>query len=260
MTAITDTNSAERAVTPRELAPELEQQLILWTETVPGGGHFSCRVRRGTTLRFVDLEGGANVALLMFRADERLERMNLPDSLKAQHTAHLTTGNVLYSDMGHVLASVTADTAGWHDPICGVSDAAHVLARYGESRYQEQRNAMHRNGKDSLLIELSKWGLGLRDLGPTLNLFSKVSADADGRLQFIAGHSAQGAYVELRFEMDTLLALSSAPHPFDPAPSYAPKRVGIVAWNSGTAGLGDLCRNSCPENQRGFANTELVYR
>lgn len=241
-------------------APDLDPALVLWTETVPGGGHFSYRLRRGTSLRFIDLEGGANVSLMMYRAYERLERLTMNDTLKAQHTAHLTSGHVLYSDMGRVLASISADTVGWHDPLCGVSDGAGVLAKYGVSRYQEQRNAMHRNGKDSLLIELGKWGLGVRDLVPSLNLFSKVTVDGDGRLAFVPNHSAKDGYVELRFEMDTLLAFSTAPHPLDPAPVYAPRRVAIVAWDSGTAGPDDACRHSCPQNQRGFANTELVYR
>lgn len=243
-----------------ELAPDLDPAKVLWSELIPGGGHWSYRVRRGTTLRFVDLEGGANVAALMYRADERLERLNLPDTLKAQHTAHLTKGNVLYSDMGRILASFAADTLGWHDPLCGVSDAAGIKARFGEKRYQEHRNAMHRNGKDSLLIELGKWGLGLRDLVPNINLFSKVTVDADGRFHFVPGHSKAGSYVELRFEMDTLIALSTAPHPLDPSPVYAPKKVGIVAWNSGTAPADDPCRLSCAENRRGYYNTELVYR
>ena len=111
-----------------DTALDLTGKDILWTETVPGGGHWSWRIRRGTTLRFTDLEGGANVALLMYRADERHERLNLPDTLKAQHTAHLTAGNVLYSDMGHILASIAADTVGWHDPLCGVADAALITA------------------------------------------------------------------------------------------------------------------------------------
>lgn len=246
--------------TAQTLAPDLNPQLVLWTESIPGGGHFSYRIRRGTTLRFIDCEGGANLSLLLYRADERLERLLLSDTLKAQHTSHLTAGNVLYSDMGRILASISADTVGWHDPLCGVSDAAQVRAKYGESRYQEARNAMYRNGRDSLLVELSKWGLGLRDMAPTVNLFSKVVVDGDGRLAFASGNSVAGDYVELRFEMDCLLALSSAPHPLDPAPEYAPKRVAMVAWQSGVAGPNDLCRHSCPENQRGYANTELVYR
>lgn len=247
-------------LTVHQLAPELDGKDILWTELVPGGGHWSYKVRRGTSLRFVDLEGGANVAVLLYRADERSERLTLQDTLKAQHTAHLKAGNVLYSDMGHILASISADTLGWHDPLCGVADAALIQSKYGDKRYQEHRNAMHRNGKDSLLIEIGKWGLGLRDLVPNVNLFSKVTVDADGRFAFVPGHSRKGDYVELRFEMDTVIALSTAPHPLDPSPVYAPKRVGIVAWHSGVAGADDPCRLSCPENQRGYANTELVYR
>jgi urea carboxylase-associated protein 2 len=239
--------------------PDLDPAKILWTELFPGGGHWSYHVKRGTTLRFVDLEGGCNVAVLLYRADERLERLNVPDTLKAQHTAHLTAGNVLYSDMGRILASIAADTVGWHDPLCGVSDARLVRARYGERRYQEHRNAMYRNGKDSLLIELGKWGLGLRDLVPNVNLFSKVAVDGEGRFRFVPGNSKPNDFVELRFEMDTLVALSTAPHPLDPNPEYAPKKVGVVAWKSGTAGRDDICRVSCPENRRGYHNTELTY-
>lgn len=242
------------------LAPELDPARVLFTETFPGGGHWSYRLKRGTTLRFIDIDGTANVALLLYRADEKLERLNLPDTLKAQHTAHLTAGHVLYSDMGRILASIAADTVGWHDPLCGVSDAGMARARYGEQRYQEHRNAMVRNGRDSLLIELGKWGLGLRDLVPNVNLFSKVGVDADGRFRFVAGHSAPGAHVDLRLEMDVLVVLSTAPHPLDPRPEYQPGKVGLVAWQSGTAGADDPCRNSCPENRRGYANTELIYR
>lgn len=255
--------SAEHAAPPdhaRQFAPDLAPASVLWTELFPGGAHWSYRVRRGTTLRFIDLEGGANAAVLLYRADERLERLNIPDTLKAQHTAHLTAGHVLYSDMGNILASIAADTVGWHDPLCGVSDADSLRARYGEHRYQEHRNAMHRNGKDSLLIEIGKWGLGLRDLVPNVNLFSKVAVAPDGRLQFVPGNATQDDYVELRFEMDTVVAISTAPHPLDTNQQYAPKKVGLVAWQSGTAGPDDPCRVSCPENRRGFYNTELLYR
>jgi urea carboxylase-associated protein 2 len=233
---------------------------LLWSEVFPGGGHWSYKVRRGTTLRFTDLEGGANMSLLIYRADERLERLNVPDTLKAQHTAHLTTGHVLYSDMGRILASICNDSVGWHDPLCGVSDAASVRAKFAEKRYQEHRNGMYRNGKDSLLIEIGKWGLGLRDLVPNINLFSKVVVDGDGRFRFVPEHSKKGAIVDLRFEMDCLIALSSAPHPLDPNPEYAPKKISVVASNTGTAGPDDVCRLSCPENGRGFYNTELTYR
>lgn len=244
----------------RELAPDLDPATVQWIELFPGGCHWSYRLARGTTLRFIDMEGGANASVLLYRADEKLERLNIPDTLKAQHTAHLTTGHVLYSDMGRVLASFARDTVGWHDPLCGVSDAALVQRRYGGHRYQEHRNAMHRNGKDSLLVEIGKWGLGLRDWVPNVNLFSKVTVDDAGRFAFVPGHSKAGDFVELRLEMDVLVAISTAPHPLDPNPEYAPKKVAVVAWHSGTAPADDVCRLSCEENKRGYYNTELIYR
>ena len=244
----------------QRLAPDLDPALVLWIELFPGGGHWSYRVRRGTSLRFVDIDGGANVSILLYRADERLERLNIPDTLKGQHTAHLTHGHALYSDMGNVMASFSADSVGWHDALCGVSDADSLRTRYGEQRYQEHRNAMQRNGKDSLLIEIGKWGLGLRDLVPNVNLFSKVAVDGDGRFHFASGHSKAGDSVTLRFEMDCLIAIATAPHVLDPSPVYAPKKVGLVAWRSGPAAADDACRLSSPENFRGFLNTDMIYR
>src|SRR5689334_21351230 len=149
---------------------------LLFEEDVPGGAMWSHALRRHQALRLIDVEGGANVAMLLFNRDHLLERYNMPDTLKAQHTAFVTRGHVLYSDMGRVLCSIVADGCGWHDTIGGLSDAALVRQKYGEKRYQEQRNAFHRNARDELLTELGKWGLGARDLVPNLNLFSKVTA------------------------------------------------------------------------------------
>ena len=232
---------------------------VLWEETVPGGCHWSGVVRRGVSVRFTDREGGANCALLIFNFEEKTERYNMPDTLKAQHTAYLTRGNVCYSDMGRVLCSVTEDTAGWHDTVCGVADDALIERKYGVKRYQQHRNAMHRSGKEGFLKELSRWGMGRRDLHANLNLFSKVVADEAGGLHYVTGHSTAGAFVDLRFEMHALLVLSAAPHPLDPRTAYAPAPVKLTAWRSGTAPQDDPCRNARPENQRGFINTERYF-
>ncbi len=232
---------------------------ILWEERIPGGNHWSGIMRRGSALRLTDLEGGANVSALFFNREEKLERYNMPDTLKAQHTAFLTAGNVCYSDMGRVLCSVIHDSVGWHDTICGVSDAALVEQKYGKANFQSHRNEMVRSGKDGLLIELGKWGMGKRDLVANVNFFSKVTADDDGCLQFHAGNSEAGSTVELRFDMDVLVVLSTAPHPLDPGPQYKPAAVMLTALHAGLAAPDDLCRNACPQNQRGFINTERYY-
>jgi uncharacterized protein len=231
----------------------------MWSEVLPGGSHWSWRMPRGSAIRFVALDAGANLSLVLYSALEKLERYNMPDSLKAQHTAHYTKGHVLMSDMGRSMASFTADSLGWHDPLGALLDNSLMTEKFGEHRYEESRNSMHRSGKDGLLIEIGKYGLTRRDLIAPVNLFSKVIVDEQGQFSFAPNHSQAGDFVELRFDMDVILAVSSAPHAFDPSPVYAPKKVGLLAWRCGPALAVDACRAFRPENARALHNTDMLY-
>ena len=235
----------------------------LWDAVIPAGTHWSGVLRRGLALRIVDLEGGANLSAVFHRQEDPLERYNMADTLKAQHTAHLTRGHALFTDMGRVIASITADTLGWHDPLGGVGDAALFEHKYGAKSYQRYRNDMIRNGRDSLVLELAKYGLGARDLVANVNFFSKVAVAGDGALEFVSGHSPAGGSLDLRFEMNTLAAFSTAPHPLDPQRDYAPKPVRLIAYRAypadGAAPADDPCRTACPENGRGFINTDRLF-
>jgi uncharacterized protein len=232
---------------------------ILFEEIVQPGATWSHVLKRGTALRITDTEGGVNAGALFYNFDCPVERLNLPDTLKAQHIARLTEGFVLYSDMGRILCSVTADTAGWHDAISGCSNAALVKAKYGEARYQEYRNLFHQNAKDSFLVELAKYGLSPRDLSPNMNFFSKVVVAEDGSTHFQAGANP-GSYVELRAEMNVLTILNTCQHPLDPNPRYEPKPAHLTIKRVSPPGPGDPCRLSRPENQRGFTLTEHYFQ
>jgi urea carboxylase-associated protein 2 len=239
---------------------QIPEDRIVFEERIPGGAMWSYVLKRHRTLRLTDIEGGANVGALFYNRDHLLDRLNLPDTLKAQHTAKLTTGHVLFSDMGHVLCSISADTCGWHDPLAGHSTAAMVQRKYGSSRYQEERNEFYRNARDQFLIELGKWGLGKPDLVANVNFFGKVTADQEGRLNFERENSQPGNYIDLRAEMNVLVVLNTCQHPMDPQPKHNPRAVRLTVWNSDPPGADDLCRNLCPENQRGFILTETLFR
>jgi urea carboxylase-associated protein 2 len=232
---------------------------LLWEDTIQAGASWSLLLRRGNELRLEDIEGGANVAALFYNFDCPVERYNMPDTLKAQHIAHLTSGFVLYSDMGRILCSVTEDTSGWHDPLGGHNDAAAVRAKYGEAPYQEYRNAWHRNTRDNFLAELGKYGLGLRDITPNVNFFSKVVVENDGSMAFVSGASMPGDFVTLRAEMNVLVVLDTGQHPLDPNAMYAPKPVKISVHSAAPVSVNDPCRLSRPENTRGFINTERYF-
>ena len=242
-----------------DLAIDTSPDTALYTKTLTHAGMWSAVLSRGKTLRLTDLDGGANVGVLLYHADVPTERYNMPDTLKGQHIFYLRHPYCLHSDMGRVLASITSDTVGWHDTVCGCSDAKLVAEKYGPKPYQSARNEFHRNGRDCVLIELAKWGLGPRDLVPNINLFSKVVADDEGRLTFVPGNSKPGDHVDLRFELDTLVVLNACQHPLDPEPLYRPPNVRLEVFRTAPPPPDDACRRSRPENERAFLNTENYH-
>jgi len=228
------------------------------SETLPGAKHWSLVLGRNKRLKLTDLEGGANVGMVFFNPLNVLERYNAPDTLKCQHTFKLTQGHCLYSDMGRIFCSIVADSFGWHDTVCGNSIKASVSLRWGEHSYQDYRNEWYQNGRDSLLIEGAKYGLGPRDLPANANWFSKTVAADDGSLSLDQTAARPGASVELRFEMDTLVLLHTCAHPLDTSPAFPRKPVRFDVFDGPPAAADDPNRLSAPENGRGFANNRLT--
>ncbi|WP_295894617.1 urea amidolyase associated protein UAAP1 [uncultured Vibrio sp.] len=232
----------------------LEKQKVNFSDTLPGAAHWSMVVPKGKTVRFKDLEGGANMSVLFYNPANPLERYNAPDTLKCQHTFKLSTGNCLYSDMGRIFCSIVRDDTGWIDTVCGVSNKQKVANKWGERDYQQDRNQWKQNGYDALLVEVAKYGLGKRDLAANLNLFSKVATDEQGNLAYDSTHSNAGDCIELRFEMETLVVMTTCPHPLNPSETYPYKPVEVTQLESEPMRESDACLNHREENERGFEN------
>ena len=231
--------------------------MIITSDTLPGGKHWSMQLGRNSRLRLTDVDGGANVGMIFYNPFNVLERYNAPDTLKCQHTFKLTAGHCLYSDMGRIFCSVVADTFGWHDTVCGNTTKASVAEKWGATSYQTDRNDWYQNGRDSFLVEAAKYGLGRRDLPANVNWFSKVVVADDGSLSLDESSAKPGAHVELRFEMDTLVLLHTCPHPLNKARSFPRKPVRYEIFDGPAAGADDPNRLSAPENGRGFDNNRI---
>ena len=237
----------------------MRERSVLWEETVEPGSSWSHVLKRGTSLRITDMEGGANVGALFYNFDCPSERYNMPDTLEAQQTTCLTKGMVLYSDMGRILCSITEDLAGWHDPLGGSSNADLVRVQYSDTPSQNSRNPCLQNAKDGFLVELGKWGLGPRDLTCSVNFFSRITVGEDGGMRFHPQNSLPRSSVELRAEMNVLTILNTCPHPLDPNPRFEPKGVRISVRKAIQPTAEDPCRGGRPENARGFILTDRYF-
>ena len=231
----------------------------LYSEILPGGAMWSMRVPRRRLVRLTALDPRANVSTLLYNAAQPLDRLNVPDTLKALHTARLTRGHILMTDMGNALASIVEDSLGWHDPLGGHITAAMVLEKFGERSYQPHRNDFFRNARDNFLIELSKHGMGIADLVANVNFFSKIAVDDEGHMAIAEDHCPAGARIGLRTEMDVLFVLANCPHPLAPAGEYPRARVEIEIFPCDPPGNDDFCRTFRPECGRTLALTERLF-
>ncbi len=239
-----------------EIFPDQE---LMYEDEIPGGVHWSMVMRKGTTLRLIDKQGGVNVGMLFYNPNDKLERYNAPDTLKCQHTFKLTKGHCLYSDMGRIFCSIIDDSVGWHDTVGGNLIDANMKKKWAVKTYQQERNNWTLSGEHSFLVELAKHGLSERDMAANLNWFSRVFTDAEGNLNFDPVNSKADDYVELRFEMDTLVLLHTCPHPLNNAAEYPKRSLVYQIRKAAPVKDDDFCMNSRPENQRGFQNNAIYH-
>jgi uncharacterized protein len=241
-------------------APEaIDPKLVLLDETLPGGTYWHGVIKRGNTLRIIDLEGSQGVSLICYNADSPIERLNVADTAKIQFNAFLKKGMVIYSDMGRVLFSITEDTSGQHDLICGCSNAASNAVKYGEGPYNKYGESDYNNSRSNFLKALGKRGLTRKDLAPNINLFSRVAVQPNGDLAYAADAEKPGSFIDLRAEMNVLAIVSNCPHVLHPSTVYRPKPLQLTIWQSPTPAADDLCRTANQEVIRGFINTDALF-
>jgi urea carboxylase-associated protein 2 len=223
---------------------------LTWAEVIGGGDYTNKVVARGTTIRLTDLAGDACAHLLLFNADQPWERLNVADTVKVPWQAYLGAGHPLLSDQGRVLATLTEDTSGHHDALCGTSTRARNEERYGDGQAQGPSPA----GRELLLLGALKHGLGPRDVPPSLSLFQGVRVGDEGALTF-TGSAGAGASVTLRAELPLVALIANVPHPLDPREAYTCSALEVLAWRGTPTASGDPLWTATPESERAFLNT-----
>ncbi|RAW15083.1 urea carboxylase [Paenibacillus taichungensis] len=221
---------------------------------IQAGGKWSGYISRGKNIRMTAAGDRANLTTLLFQASDPSERYNMPDSLKAQHTAYLTSGHVLMSDQGRVLASIIDDTTGWHDTLSGYTTRRSTDHKYGVTTYQQERNDWYRSGYENLVVEMYRHRLTPRDLCTPVNFFSKVVCELDGTMRYESQPTA-GTSITLRTEMELLLVVSNTPNPLDPEGRYPDSVIELTFSDAEPVKEDDRCLVHCEESRRAFENT-----
>ncbi|MCQ9157003.1 urea amidolyase associated protein UAAP2 [Acidomonas methanolica] len=196
------------------------------TRHVIGAGEpYVFDVRKGQTLRLLDLEGNQAIDTLFYNARNTRERYDVQRTIRRQNALFLTAGTVLYSNLGNALATITADTCGQHDTLGGACSQESNTVRYATDRFY-----MHSCRNNFLCGCLQDGRLTKRDLAPNINFFMNVPVAPDGTLVFADGVSAPRKYVELQAEMDLIVVISNCPQLNNPCNAWNPTPAEVLVW------------------------------
>ncbi|WP_312600594.1 MULTISPECIES: urea amidolyase associated protein UAAP2 [Pseudomonas] len=207
-------------------ASEKRPEDALYREVIPAGAPYLKEIKAGQTIRIHDLEGNQAVDTLFYSATNPRERYDAQRTLRRQGKVYLTTGTVLYSNLGNPLLTIVADTCGRHDTLGGACAQESNTVRYAlEKRY------MH-SCRDNFLCACHHDGrLGKRDIAANINFFMNVPVTPEGGLSFEDGISGAGKYVELRAETDVIVMISNCPQLNNPCNGWNPTPAEVLIWD-----------------------------
>jgi uncharacterized protein len=215
-------------------SPRLPEDAIV-NATVDAGDPFVHEILAGQHVRIVDLEGNQAVDTLFYNARNYADRYSAQDTIREQQNIYLTTGTKLISTERNVLLTIVADTCGRHDTLGGACSCESNMVRYAI-----EKRSMHAC-RQTFLKGAMVWSqhtghsLDKRDLTANINFFMNVPVTPTGQLTFADGVSDAGKYVELRAEMDTLIAISNCPQLNNPCNAYNPTPIQVLIWEADKA-------------------------
>ncbi|MCD8545380.1 MAG: urea carboxylase-associated family protein [Sulfurospirillum cavolei] len=194
----------------------------IFNERVSSGVPFYRVVKKGQTIRIVDLEGCQAVDTLFYNANDHEERYSASDTIREQGSIFITTGTKLLSNDDNVMLEVVADTCGNHDTLGG-----HCSAESNTVRFGHDKKYMH-SCRDNYLLAIGELEMHPRDLTNNINFFMNVPVEENGHLAIVDGISKGGDYVEMKAYMDVLVLISNCPQLNNPCNGFNPTPIQII--------------------------------
>jgi hypothetical protein len=158
-------------------------------------------VKRGQVLRIEDIDGGQVADLVCFSSHDPKEKFSQAKTRIRNWSIRLSTGSQLVSNRDNVMFTITQDTVGVHDI---VFSPCHSYV------YEHFFGVGPRNGcLENLAAAVAPAGISADDLPDPFNIFMHTGIKDSGELFVAATPSKKGDFIELRAELDCLVAVSA---------------------------------------------------
>lgn len=204
-----------------------EPRDAVYEELIPAGEGWMHPLRKGQTLRIIDLEGNQGLDLLIYDLHNPEDHYSATQTIVRQKKLYINAGTVFVTESGKELLKMVADTCTCHDTMGGACATESNTVRYGH-------HTLHmKTCRDSFILQLAGHSerYSKADLVPNINLFAQILKLSDGRFEFMDGISSPGSYVEFEALNDTMLLISNCPQINNPCSGFRPTTNKVLIWN-----------------------------
>lgn len=173
-------------------------------QVIPAGRGRAVALRRGGRIRVVNTHGTQVVDTWAFAQAAPVEHLSMAHCREVLQKIFFEPGDVLVTNRYTPILTVVADTSpGAHDTLIAACSRA-MFRRAG-------RGDEHANCADNLREALAALGIGIGFTPGPWNLFMRAPVIEGRRIVFERPACRPGDYLELRAEMDCVLAFSACP-------------------------------------------------
>lgn len=210
-----------QARTPAAIDP----YAIAFQQTIPPQGGTAFKMYAGQVLRIIDVEGKQVADLISFNVDDYEDKTSVHNTLLLNKTIFIKKGHVVWSTKGTKLMTIVADTVGVHDLISGSCSKQLNSIRYGVRGTPTCRG--------NFVKALEPYGIPLGEIPYSFNIFMNTVIRPDGSANIQEPRSKAGDYIDLRAEVDQIVAISNCPQERNPCNGFKPTPLHTIVFEPG---------------------------
>ncbi len=211
---------------------EITPSLIAFEERLPARGGTAFAMRAGQVCRIIDVEGKQVADFICFNLHDFVDKLSPENTQLLNGTLFLTTGHHLCSTKATQLMTLGADTCGVHDLISGSCSEYTNAFRYGVRGTPNCRSNFERT--------LRPYGIPLAEIPYSFNVFMNTPISAEGKTGIQEPKSKPDDYLDLRANIDLLVAISNCPQERNPCNGWKPTPLHVVVYEVEPTGKGAL--------------------
>lgn len=193
---------------------------------LPARGFMRARlVEKGSVVRFIDIEGEQVADVILYDPRDLKNVSSFSNTILVANAWRITTGHSLYSKFGHKMATIVADTVGVNVGSGAFCNPDVNLLRYGiEGTHSCRLN---------FVASMAAYNLGPADIeeGTSFCPFMNMEYKPDGTCEIHSPKSKAGDYLDLRAEMNVIVAASNCPSEHNPCNSWNPTPLRVVIYD-----------------------------